>query len=417
MIGSPFSHPNRVFRSGFYKAADLDFEVRTTLGQVASGAADTGEILSTIAEVDEGDHEAWFEGWMALGERVRRIADKASEGGHLVSAADAYLRASTYFGVALGSVDRLRSDEPLLATFRQHRKAWDSFVDATPIPTERVTIPYEGITMPGYLFKPVGKDARSCLILVNGSDGTLSGLWGCAKAALLRGYAVLMFDGPGQQSLLFEKGLPFRHDWEAVVTPVVDFLLGRDDVGSNRLAIYGVSQAGYWVPRALAFEHRISAAVADPGVVDVSTSWLEHLPAGLKKLLAEGKEQAFDLEMGIGMKLSRDTSRTWQFRARPYGQESYFRTMREVLKYNLAGVAGQIRTPLFITDPEDEQFWPGQARRLAAMLPGEKTVSSFSAAEGANWHCQPLARTLTEQRMFDWLDDVLERGSSVSSRV
>ena len=31
------------------------------------------------------------------------------------------------------------------------------------------------------------------------------------------------------------------------------------------LALYGISQAGYWVPRALAFEHRIAAAVADPG--------------------------------------------------------------------------------------------------------------------------------------------------------
>ena len=44
MIRSPFSHPNRIFSSGFYNDADLDFEVRTTLGKVTSGAADTGEI-------------------------------------------------------------------------------------------------------------------------------------------------------------------------------------------------------------------------------------------------------------------------------------------------------------------------------------------------------------------------------------
>jgi hypothetical protein len=30
--------------------------------------------------------------------------------------------------------------------------------------------------------------------------------------------------------------------------------------------------------------------------------------------------------------------------------------------------------------------------------------------EGAGEHCQPLARTLTAQRMFDWLDDQI--GSS-----
>lgn len=151
---------------------------------------------------------------------------------------------------------------------------------------------------------------------------------------MARGYTILMFDGPGQQSLLFEKSVPFRFDWEAVVTPVVDFLLARADVGSHRLTIYGVSQAGYWVPRALAFEHRIAAAVADPGIVDVSTSWTEHLPSGLKKLLVEGNEKTFDLEMSWGMKLSAETSRMWNFRARPYQQEGYFRTMQEVLKYN-----------------------------------------------------------------------------------
>ncbi|TCL64671.1 alpha/beta fold hydrolase [Rhizobium sp. BK251] len=409
MMRNPFLHPNRVFSSGFYRDADPDFEVRTTLGRVASGAADIGEVLSTIAEIDEGDSQAWFDRWMALGERVQTIAEESAARGHLVSAAGSYLRASTYFGVALGSIDRLDSDELLVPTFRRHREAWDRFVDATSAKTERVEIPYEGITMPGYLFKLTGTDAERCLILVNGSDGTLSGLWGCAKAALERGYAVLMFDGPGQQSLLFEKDVPFRFDSEAVITPVVDFLLERPDVGSNRLAIYGVSQAGYWVPRALAFEHRIAAAVADPGVVEVSTSWIEHLPSGLRKLLAEGNERRFDLEMSLGMKLSRETSRMWNFRARPYRQDGYFKTIQEVLKYNLTDVVGRIRTPMFITDPEDEQFWPGQAKQLADMLPGEKMLSTFTAAEGANFHCQPLARTLTEQRMFDWLDDVLTR--------
>jgi hypothetical protein len=405
----PFSHPNRIFASGFYGTPDLDFEVRTTLGKAASGAADIGEVLSTIAEIDEDDHQAWFERWVALGERVQKVADKCVSCGHLVSAADAYLRASTYFGIALGSIDRLKDDEPLLRTFRLHRAAWDNFVNATSIGSERVEIPYETMTMPGYLFRPNGNDARCCLILVNGSDGTLSGLWGCAKAAIARGYTVLMFDGPGQQSMLFERKVPFRFDWEAVITPIVDFLLDRADVGSHRLAIYGVSQAGYWVPRALAFEHRIAAAVADPGVVDVSSSWIEHLPSGLKKLLAEGNEKLFNIEMSIGMKLSRDTSTMWNFRARPYRQDGYFKTICEVLRYNLTNVAGRIRTPMFITDPENEQFWPGQAKQLAGMLPGEKMLSTFTSAEGANFHCQPLARTLTEQRMFDWLDEVLKR--------
>jgi dipeptidyl aminopeptidase/acylaminoacyl peptidase len=101
----------------------------------------------------------------------------------------------------------------------------------------------------------------------NGSDGPVTSIWPPVSAGgVARGYNVLVFDGPGQQSMLFEKGVPFRHDWEHVITPVVDFLLARPDVDPARIVLYGISQAGYWVPRALAFEHRIAAAIADPGV-------------------------------------------------------------------------------------------------------------------------------------------------------
>ena len=68
---------------------------------------------------------------------------------------------------------------------------------------------------------------------------------------------------------------------------MVDFLETRPEVDAGRLALYGISQAGYWVPRALAFEHRIAAAVADPGVDDVAASWRAHLTPEQRRLLWE----------------------------------------------------------------------------------------------------------------------------------
>jgi hypothetical protein len=57
----------------------------------------------------------------------------------------------------------------------------------------------------------------------------------------------LVYDGPGQQNMLFDKGYPFRPDWEAVLTPVVDALTIRGDIDGSALFAYGCSQAGYWV--------------------------------------------------------------------------------------------------------------------------------------------------------------------------
>jgi hypothetical protein len=265
--------------------------------------------------------------------------------------------------------------------------------------------------MPGYLFRaPGGAASRPVLVVANGSDGPLTSLWSSAvSGALRRGYDALVFDGPGQQSMLFERGVPFRPDWEAVLTPVLDFVLGQPGVDADRIAVYGISQAGYWVPRALAFEHRFAAAIVDPGVVDVSTSWTEHLPGSMRRLLDEGQDEKFDRDMATGMRFSRELSYTWRFRARPYGTTGYADTMRAVLQYTVEDVAGRISTPLLITDPEHEQFWPGQSERLAALTPGVSTLVRFTEAEGADFHVQPLARALTEQRMFDWLDERLAR--------
>ncbi|MFD6164550.1 alpha/beta hydrolase family protein [Oerskovia sp. NPDC060287] len=410
------------FDAGFSGDRDRDYEIRTVLGGATNGTADVGEVLAAVAHVRDKDHQGWFDAWHALGDRVAGIATDAAAAGHDASAAAAFLRASAYYAVAVDAVAALGSDDLLLSTFRKHRAAWDRWVGTSGLDVERVDVPYEGTTLPGYLFHaprmPGGSttgDAgrgpagpRPLLVAVNGSDGSLTAMWNaCAAGALRRGYHAFVFDGPGQQSMLFEHGTPFRYDFEAVLTPVLDALVDRPDVDAQRVAVYGSSQAGYWVPRALAFEHRPAAAVVDPGVVEVAASWTTTMPKALLKLLDEGKDHAFDRDMDLGLRLSKGTAATWRFRSRPYGVEGYAATLRAVQKYDLRDVAARITTPLLVTAPEGEQFWPGQSEELVRLAPDVATLVRFTAAEGASLHCQPLARALTEQRVFDWLDEAL----------
>ena len=97
---------------------------------------------------------------------------------------------------------------------------------------------------------------------------------------------------------------------------------------------------------------------------------------------------------------------TWQFRARPYGVSGYSAVLDAVSQYTVHDVAGRITTPLYIADPDGEQFFGGQSAELAGLVPGA-TLARFTQEEGASYHCQPMARELTEQRMFDWLDEQL----------
>jgi len=278
-------------------------------------------------------------------------------------------------------------------------------------PPSVAQVPQTATSLPGYFFKvdESGKP-RPLLIFNNGSDGSLSFAWSCGVApALERGYNCLTFYGPGQGLALVDQGLYFRPDWEHVITPVVDFALSRPEVDPTRIALMGGSQGGYWVPRALAFEHRIAAGVADPGVWNVSTSWgIDKFPPPLQQLLKSGNKAAFDAALQTGLAQEPSAAATLAFRSRPYGFDSMFDTFTAVQEYALTtDIVNQITSPMLIATPEGEQFWPGQSQQLYDALPGAKVLVPFTRAEGADLHCEPKAPGLRAQRMFDWLDATL----------
>jgi hypothetical protein len=158
---------------------------------------------------------------------------------------------------------------------------------------------------------------------------------------------------------------------------------------------------------ALAFEHRIAAGVADPGVRDVSTSWLGNLPPPLIQLLGAGNRNTFDQAMQEGLANS-PLAAAQVFRSRPYGFSSAFDTFSAVRQYALTSeLTAQLGCPVLVTDPEGEHFWPGQSKQLYDALPGQKLLVPFTCAEGADLHCEPLAPGLRAQRVFDWLDATL----------
>lgn len=377
---------------------------------MARGLGDVGEILATVERIKDGDYESWHREFLATGRRVRGIAEASEAAGHRVSARAAYLRASSYIFSSTSSLDGTDDPDRVVPIWREHRDCFERAGELSEPPFEKLAIPYEGTCLEGWFFAVDGSGApRPTVIFNNGSDGPVLDMWGRAQAALARGYNAMTFDGPGQGQALWEQGIPFRPDWEKVVTPVVDLLAARADVDAERLAIVGVSQGGYWVPRAVAFEKRIAAAVADPGVFDVSTAWTDKLPKSLVKLLDAGDKEKFERNFHFGEHfMGKTTRQTIAFRMKPFATDSFYEALQAVRAYRLDDVVARIETPLLLTDPEEEQFWPGQPQRLYEALPGpKKELVHFAAGEGAAGHCEPMAPGLLDQRIFDWLDTVL----------
>ena len=417
----------------FFKNDDFNFLTEIALGSVYWQAADVGEVLTTVDRIHDGKARSWVDEWTATADRLTQLAAASAAAGRARSAAGQYLRGSLYYSLATYSADGVEDPALFASLWEKHRDAWDQFVDRGEFGgavAERIQIPYEGTTLPGYFFRSgaIGADGadgaqgtdgadgtggsigsrRRTLIFNNGSDGSVVAAWtGGIAAALGRGWNAMTFDGPGQNAALIRQGLAFRPDWEKVVTPVVDFLSARADVDGEKLALLGVSQAGYWVPRALAFEHRIAAAVTDPGVVDVSATILRHLPHTMIKLLEERDRERFNRDVDWTLRISPSTRSTLALRMRPYGVSTPYEFFSVARDYALTDeLIARISTPVLVTDPDNEQFWPGQSRELFDKLPGEtKAIIAFTHEEGADSHCEPVASGLRGERIFDWLDE------------
>jgi Esterase FrsA-like len=397
----------------FFADPSLNFQLLFTLGAVGYGAAESGEVLATFERIHgRGDsYRATFEEFLGLGRALRASGEEHLAAGRVASARSSYLRAAGYLDQALFFT--LASGEPTRrhegAVYREMESAWASAAALFRPRFERVRIPYRRGHLPGWFLSPGGKGRRPTLILNNGSDAQNIDMYVYGGAAALeRGWNALIFEGPGQGGELFLRNIPFVPDWERVITPVVSWLRTRPTVDKRRISLIGQSFGGYLVMRAAAFEHRLAAVVADPGVVNAFVSWEDGLPASLLALLYAGQRDAFN---AVWAHVDDGAPEAQRFqiakRTEIYGRGGGFERLQLGRKFVLTHeLASRIRTPAAALSPELEQFFPGQPQKLYDWLHVHKALIPFTVAEGAQYHCEPMAPQLRNERVFGWLEEV-----------
>jgi len=394
----------------YFADPTLNFQALFAFGVAGYGVSEFGEVATVLNRINArgADYDAFFDEFSAMGIAVRNNADASLAKRHRVSARAAFLRAAEYFSQALFVVLGTHDPSRELATYNVMQDSWHKAATLFSPPLERVAIPYEGASMPGYFLAADNSGRRRpTLILNNGSDAQNIDLYAFGGAAALeRGYNALIFEGPGQGSMLFERDIPFRPDWEKVVTPVVDFLLTRSEVDPARIAIVGWSFCGESVARAAAFEHRLAAVCLDPGVVDYIRSW--QLPSQITSLVERRDRQALDQLWTAHLKQASPQQRfTIAKRSEIFGQRDFLDLVKYMQLFNCSDLVGRITAPTLVMETELEQFYPGQSKEIYQLLKVPKTLVTFTAAEGAQYHDEPMAPQRRNEVLFDWLDETL----------
>ena len=252
---------------------DFNDQFGRTLVATTKGSADLGEALAVAARIVPGDFTSWSTEWTRKADEVLAGGDHSLSVDDPISARKAYLRASEYYRQSFFFA-RTDLDDPVLHTaYTAHVNAFRAAVPLLPCATTVVdidTVAADGVAVNGYLFRPdASGTARPTVIAPAGYDSTAeNGYVLSAAAALERKMNCLVFEGPGQGGVLYERRLPLRPNYESVLTPVVDWLVNQPGVDPAALVLFGRSFAGYLHRARRCDEHRLAALICDPAEYD-----------------------------------------------------------------------------------------------------------------------------------------------------
>jgi pimeloyl-ACP methyl ester carboxylesterase len=379
------------------------------MGRGNYGGSAVGECYETASRIVDGDFQSFTDAWEVTAKRVEAIGRDCLKKGHKVSARDAFLRATTYWGAttvyASPTDPRQRSSyEKERACFREAAKLFDPQI-------ESVNIPYEnGRTLPGY-FIPGGPrgEKRPTVLVLGGGDSALEELYGVVPVgAQRRGYNVLMFEIPGQKAMFFDyPDLFFRHDTEVPIGYVVDYVLSHPEVDPGKIALIGASFGGYFAPRAAAFEKRLAAVIALPLFYDIQASFIELLGLDPTKPYPRDLESRLDMSQSFVKALTQSDLRMRS----GYANKTIAEFLDGMREFTLAGHEKDITCPLLIIAGESE-FNPAKMEKekiqwKKVMNHPKSQVKIGTTSEGGEGHSMVNNLLLKNQIEFDWLDDVL----------
>jgi len=381
----------------YFDDEGFDGQLQRTVGKCDSGMANVGECLYIASRITAGDRDSWYTEWSTFADRLVVQAAAAERADHLTSAATLRLRATEYYRQAFfWHRDDLESKE-LTTAYRASVAAFRGALPHLLWPGRMV----DGDT-PGYLFTPPGAGPFPTILHIGGYDNTAEELYASVYPALDRGWAFVALDGPGQGSVLYDRRVPQRPDWEHVVPGMFDLVAGLPQVDPRRIVLVGRSFGGLLAPRGAAGAPRLAALIVDPGQYNMAAVLAARLgelwqyvddPAAKAKFDALLSVPALRTLLGPRMVANGVTD-----------PQTYFQDMR---RYTSAELAPSIRCPSLVTDNETDLVSAGQGQQLYDAMTCPKTFRRFTRAEGAEGHCEGMAPIVFWTAAFDWLDTAL----------
>ncbi|MFT0532450.1 alpha/beta hydrolase family protein [Castellaniella hirudinis] len=394
-----------------FQDPEMDHQLMRQLGAVRYGGAAVGMCLAVARQIQDADVQGWVDAFAASAKRQMADADRRERKGHGISARDQYLMASNSFRAA---EYYLPIDTPLHQEYGLNSRA--AFLHAMRCGgwhCQELWFSQDGLRLPAYYMRAPGSAGDRVLMIVSGYDGTLEETWlSHGRAAQERGYDLLLFTGPGQMDVWrFNPVSHFRPDYETIGRQAMDYVLALPGVDPQRVALMGISFGGYFALRIAAFEPRLQAVILNSPIVDLHaymTAFIGLDPADLPPEDDFGVADLPHIPDHVMTAQQRLMSRNLILR---FGQPGFAQTYRRIRDFSLADAdIARIACPTLALVGEGEGAEPlRQWQAFQKGVGGQGAAWCFTAAEGADAHCQVGNLAYSAAVSLDWLDETLEQ--------
>lgn len=390
--------------------AEMDFQLMRQMGATRYGGASVGECLALVQRIRDADPESWITEFAAIAARQKQDAEDRLKRNHRLSARDQYLvasnsfRAAEYYCVA---------DDPRHATLGlESRDCFLAAMQAGGIACEALDLTLDSRALPAYFFPgPAPADGSGkTLLIISGYDGTLEETWlAYGRAALERGYNLMLFTGPGQMDTLRRyPGITFIPDFERIGHVALDEVLARPGVDPDRVALMGISYGGHFSTRIAAHEPRVRALIANSPIVDLHAYMTSFVGFDPEELSDTDDIRLADLDHIPEGEIPPQTLMMMRNLMLRVGGESFKDTYRRLRAFRLSDEnLAAIACPSLALVGEGEGGEPlAQSEHFCRTVSGPVSQHVFTREEGADGHCQTLNLAYSAAVSMDWLDEV-----------
>jgi dipeptidyl aminopeptidase/acylaminoacyl peptidase len=351
------------------------------VAEAQQGGGDIFDIARLCRDIEPGDKQRWERAWLELAGRTEAKAKAALASGHTHTAMKFFFHANQYYRMS----DVFLTIEQNETKTQRFLKSQENFRAGAALhhPTiEVIRVQCGDEEYDGYFCHPINpKPGRwPVVFLMGGADAFAEEIFFSGRQALEYGWALLLVDTPGRGSSMYVKNMPTRPDYEVPGKACIDYLMSRPDVDPERIALMGISMAGYYAPRTAAFDSRVKALIAWSGcysILDDLYLFCENLRPVVQRLLG-----------GVS-----DTEARVKLEA-----------------YTMKGIASNIKCPTLITHGGNDRLMNVEgARHLYDEIGSkDKTLEIYADPKiGGTIHCSHDYWAHNVTYMLDWLEERL----------